>query len=310
MLAISRAPSAVCALTIGLALFCSLTAQASPSCPDQQWSPQVPQDLELCKKLEPIVRHPSGLPLNEYEAKLNDFKSHMCHRNVQAGWKSDKRVRDTGPWIGTFSNGAWSGKYFGTHSPVVIWYSPDFYAWLKANRPENGAAPAAAEQPVPDGAIVVKEMYPAPGASCAGVDPIYLMPDQNNGAAIMVRDSTVAHDGWFWGWYGWPGSVWSVDWPASNSSPMPNMGFGQYCTNCHASAKDNQVFAALKNIKGEPGEPLVFLSQNFFLNPPWQSQLAGSVAAASPPPAVLFKPLHLRIAEAGAEANTKTPPPP
>ena len=75
------------------------------------------------------------------------------------------------------------------------------------------------------------------------------------------------------------GAGWSVDWPAKDTSPTPNMGFGQYCTNCHASAKDNQTFAALKNIKGEPGDPLVFLSQNFFLNPPWQSQLAGSVAA-------------------------------
>ena len=305
MLAISRAPSAACALTIGLALFCSLTAQASPSCPDQQWSPQVPQDLELCKKLEPIVRHPSGLPLNEYEAKLNDFMSHMCHRNVQAGWKSDKRVRDTGPWIGTFSNGAWSGKYFGTHSPVVIWYSPDFYAWLKANRHENGAAPAAAEQPVPDGAIVVKEMYPAPAAACAGVDPIYLMPDQNNGAAIMVRDSTVAHDGWFWGWYGWPGSAWSVDWPAGDSSPLPNMGFGQYCTNCHASAKDNQVFAALKNIKGEPGEPLVFLSQNFFLNLPGQGSVPDALAETARPAATG---LHARIAEMAAQNKARRTP--
>ena len=49
------------------------------------------------------------------------------------------------------------------------------------------------------------------------------------------------------------------------------MGFGQYCVNCHASAKDNQTFSALNNIKGEPGQPLIFLSQNFFLNPSWPS---------------------------------------
>ena len=64
------------------------------------------------------------------------------------------------------------------------------------------------------------------------------------------------------------------------------MGFGQYCTNCHASAKDNSTFASLKNIKGEPGEPLVFLSQNFFLDPSWQSlqsriQSAGAKDTAS-----------------------------
>jgi hypothetical protein len=87
----------------------------------------------------------------------------------------------------------------------------------------------------------------------------------------MVRDSKGSYDGWFWGWYGWAGSGWAVDWPAKPSSPYPAMGFGQYCTNCHASAKDNSTFAALKNIQGEPGEPLVFLSQNFFLDPSWQS---------------------------------------
>jgi hypothetical protein len=311
MAVMSRAPSAA-VLTICLGLLSTLAVQASSTCPEQQTTPQVPTNLALCKQLEPTIRNPGAMPLNDYEKALNQFMSNMCHRNTAAGWVSDKRIRDTGPWVGTYANGAWSGNYYGTHSPVLIWYSPDFYAWLKTNRPEN-AGPRVeqiTEQPVPDGAIAVKEMYTYPGAACSGVDPLYLLPTVD-GAAMMVRDSTVAHDGWFWGWYGWhgtPAKGWWPDWPAKETSPPPNMGFGQYCTNCHASARDNQTFAALKNIKGEPGEPLVFLSQNFFLNPPWQSQLAGSVAAAAPPPAVLFKPLHLRIAEAGAA--TKTPPPP
>jgi hypothetical protein len=42
------------------------------------------------------------------------------------------------------------------------------------------------------------------------------------------------------------------------------MGFAQYCLNCHASAENNLTFAAPRNIQGEPGEPLVFLSQSFF----------------------------------------------
>jgi hypothetical protein len=324
---VSRVPSAVAALTF--ALFSSLAVQASPTCPDQQTTPQVPQDLKLCAQLEPKVRHPGALPLNEYEQVVNNFFSHMCHRNVQAGWKSDKRIRDTGPWIGTYSNGQWSGQYYGTHAPVLIWYSPDFYAWLKTNRPETGPAPTV-EQPVPDGAIVVKEMYPKPAAACAGIDLSYLLPT-SQGAAIMVRDSTVAHDGWFWGWYGWgPNSGWEVDWPASATSPTPAMGFGQYCTNCHASAKDNQTFAALRNIAGEPGKPLVFLSQNFFLKPPWQTPVSGftpfaqppAVAAATaarptgltnslavaPPQPLAEDNLHKRIAESGLEE--RLPPEP
>jgi cytochrome P460 len=251
-------------------LLSSLAVQASPTCPDEQATPQVaPKDPEFCRKLEPFVKHPSEFPLNMYETKLNEYLTALCHRDEQNGWKVDKRIRDTGPWVGTYRDGKWTGQYYGTHAPVLIWYSPDFYAWLKANRPQEGAAPAAA-QPVPDGAIMVKEMYTAPAAACAGIDPTFLLP-RKGGSAVMVRDSKGAHDGWFWGWYGWKGSGWAVDWPASSTSPYPNMGFGQYCTNCHASAVDNQTFASLNNIKGEPGHPLVFLSQNFFLDPSWQS---------------------------------------
>ncbi len=70
------------------------------------------------------MRRPSALPLNEYEAKFNEYVGAMCHRNEAGGWKVDKRVRDTGPWIGTFANGKWTGQGFGTHAPVLIWYSP------------------------------------------------------------------------------------------------------------------------------------------------------------------------------------------
>lgn len=310
----------IAALTICVGLLSSLAVRASPSCPDEQASPQIPKDLVLCARLEPIVRNPSRLPLNEYEAKLSEYLNALCHRDMQNGWRVDKRVRDTGPFVGTYSDGKWSGQYLGTHAPVLIWYSPDFFAWLKANRLEEGAAPASV-QPVPDGAIIIKEMYPAPAAACSDVDPMKLLP-KTNGAAVMVRASMVANDGWFWGWYGWPGSVWSADWPAKNTSPYPNMGFGQYCTNCHASAKDNQTFSTLKNIKGEPGAPLVFLSQNVFLNPPWQKPNAVTAQqpppVASPPigmptPSLPGRPnaaqnLQLSIAEAGKNASVPQEP--
>ncbi|MCB1034803.1 MAG: hypothetical protein KDD47_13310, partial [Acidobacteria bacterium] len=67
---------------------------------------------------------------------------------------------------------------------------------------------------------------------------------------------------WFWGWFGWSG--WDPDWPAGPQNRLPYMGFGQYCMNCHASAEDNLTFASLRNVQGEPGQPLVFLSQAFY----------------------------------------------
>ena len=120
----------------------------------------------------------------QYEARLAEFLRNFCHRNEAAGWTPDKRMRDTGPFIGVFQNGKWSGDYHGTHAPVLVWYSPDMVEWLKANRPESHAA-ASTEAPVPDGAIMVKEMYPPPISACADADVTRLYP--LNGGAIMVR---------------------------------------------------------------------------------------------------------------------------
>ena len=71
--------------------------------------------------------------------------------------------------------------------------------------------------------MIIKEMYTVPAAACTGVDPYYLRP--TNGAAVMVRATQAAYDGWFWGWYGW-GDVWSVDWPAKSNSPYPIWALG------------------------------------------------------------------------------------
>jgi hypothetical protein len=229
------------------------------SCPAERDVPLIPSNPELCEELAPVIRDPSGLPLGEYEAKLGDFLRNWCHRDADSGWKRDKLVRDTGPYVASFDGTKWTGDYRGTHAPVVIWYSKEMIAWLKANRPAEGAAPAA-PAPIPDGAVMIKEMYPKPAAACAGVDPLRLLP--TSGAAVMVRDREASHDGWFWGWFGWSG--WDPDWPAGPNNRLPFMGFGQYCVNCHASARDGLTFADLANVEGEPGRPLVFLSQHFF----------------------------------------------
>ena len=230
----------------------------SEGCPALRESELRPTDLALCAALEPDVRRPGALPMQDYQEKLGRFLRHYCHRNPEGGWVTDKRIRDTGPFVGHLASGPRSGIYHGTHAPVVVWYSPDMYAWLMENRPDHSDFPQD-KTPVPDGAIMVKEMFPPPGARCAGEDPMRLEP--TSGAAVMIRASAVSHDGWFWGWFGW--KDWEPDWPAK-SNGYPNMGFGQYCMNCHASAKSNATFASLRNIKGHPGEPLVFLSQRFF----------------------------------------------
>ena len=277
-------------------VFAVTAAAASQLCPDEQATEQLPPaNPAYCARLDPIMRKPSALPLDQYEAALNDFIGNYCHRRLASGWKMDKTVRDAGPFVAGLNNGTWSGTEQGTHMPVLIWYSPEMVAWLKKYRPAEGTPPARVP-PVPDGAIMIKEMYNStPAAACRVPDLLKLKPVEQ-GAAVMVRDSAAAKDGWFWGWYGWPNinSGWSVDYPPSPANGLPFMGFGQYCLNCHASARDNQTFASLGNIKGEAGTFLSFLAQDFY-----QTQTFG----IQPPPKALMMeaPIfseHLRILEA------------
>lgn len=235
-------------------------AWAQPACSAVQPEPLLPRDPALCARLAPVVRKPGALPLEKYEEALGSYLRNFCYRDEAGGWKRDKRLRDTGPFIASLQDGAWVGTYHGTHAPVVVWYSPEMLGWMKDNRPAEESAAPETGTAIPDGAVVIKEMYPAPAAACASADPLRLLP--TSGAAVMVRDSKGSQDGWFWGWFGWSG--WTPDYPTDSTNRYPYMGFGQYCVNCHASAKDNHTFSSLRNVQGEPGEPLVFLSQHFF----------------------------------------------
>lgn len=241
-------------------LLCSLPAAAQPSCPAEQPAALLPTDPALCARLAPVIRRPGALPLEKYEEALGTFLRSYCHRDEASGWKRDKHVRDTGPFTASLQDGQWAGTYHGTHAPVVIWYSPEMLGWMKTNRPPEESSAPENETPIPDGAVIVKEMFPAPAAACASVDPVKLLP--TSGAAVMVRDRAGSQDGWFWGWFGWSG--WTPDYPTDSTNRYPYMGFGQYCVNCHASARDNHTFSSLRNVEGEPGDPLVFLSQHFF----------------------------------------------
>jgi hypothetical protein len=49
------------------------------------------------------MRRPSALPLDQYEAKLNDFIGNYCHRRLASGWKMDKTVRDAGPFVASLA---------------------------------------------------------------------------------------------------------------------------------------------------------------------------------------------------------------
>src|SRR5437879_463425 len=100
----SRARPVLATLAVWASLS-ALAAHAAGTCPDEQSTEQLPTNLTRCAELDPIVRRPTALPLDQYEAKFGEYLALMCHRNEAGGWKVDKRVRDTGPWIGTYANG-------------------------------------------------------------------------------------------------------------------------------------------------------------------------------------------------------------
>lgn len=182
---------------------------------------------------------PSSLSERDYEVLLYQFVS--ARKYVDLGWRRDKRMRDTGPYL--------NGTYFGTHPAVRIYYSPDMIEWL--------AAGGVGE--IPQGAMIIKEMFPPPAVRYGGRDD-EIIPEQ---WTIMVRDTAVAEDGWFWSYYSsnTTGSQPPTpQQPDSDDFPFnyPDSGFGLYCVRCHGSAEKSLTFAALANIEGFPGEPLVY----------------------------------------------------
>jgi cytochrome c553 len=188
----------------GLASFAPpAQAQSTPmgNCPS--WP------LPLPSKVGPVA----------FEAKLGQYVNNNCYQQ-DSKWKYDAQYRDTGFFI--------ANKKLGTHNSVRVYYSPEMYEWMKKGEPEGK---------IPDGAAIIKEMYPMPASQS------YTNNDRT-GWAIMVRDSKASWDGWFWSDGG--NTI-------SYTYQYPSSGYALYCMNCHAStAKTDLTFSAMRNILGDP----------------------------------------------------------
>src|SRR4029077_14831624 len=77
---------------------------------------------------------PSQFPADKsaYERILGRFLKARCYHELD--WQHDKQVRPTGPTIAALGGDphmpAWSTTTWGTHSTVVVYYSPDVYRFL------------------------------------------------------------------------------------------------------------------------------------------------------------------------------------
>jgi hypothetical protein len=267
-------------LPILTALFAAQTAAAQLCTEDMGSARFDPANSEMCQDLLSTVQNPSNadgvpMPLDTYETAVGQFFNAYCYRDPALNFAMDKDVRAVGPYLASLTDTGWETTYKGFHQPVVIWYAPEMVAWLETNRPlsDTGAPlpPAAPVTPVPDGVLIIKEMYGAPASRCAGADLENLTP--SSGIAYMVRDNAGSHDGWFWGYFGFftGDTDPNVDWPnipnrtGGALNGLPYAGYGQYCMNCHASAENNLTFSTLANVAGQPGTPIAYLSMDWFL---------------------------------------------
>jgi len=196
--------------------------QSSRAQTQKQSQPRVPCNISF-----PLPR-PSDIGTEKFEKILYRFLEKRCYR----GWVADREIRNTGPFIG--------GKSFGTHNAVKIFYSPQVWDWLKVKNRQGE---------IPDGSIIVKEMFPSPAKQDA----------QLTSWTVMVKDKKGAYDGWYWSFHGLKNSL---DNPEID---YPDSGFGLYCLRCHASAEKESTFITVKNVEGDP--------VSFFIEAPTMSPL-------------------------------------
>ena len=187
---------------------------------------------------------PSGMAVPQFEEKLFAFLN--TRQYVKLGWLKDKAVRDTGPYI--------NGKYYGTHPAVRVYYSPGVMSWLIGGRVGK----------IADGEMIIKEQYAPPAIRHQGKTDEELW-DCLESWAVMVKDSSASHDGWFWSN---PSKNQRVTDNHQYPFDYPTSGFGLYCVRCHAAthspgaepaADANEfTFASLRNICGFRGAPIQF----------------------------------------------------
>ncbi len=173
-------------------------------CPSSEIEPTQAQIESLCGKLpwdaqnpKPDFGKPAVLPppatlhdlaaKNRYDEALVTFINQRQY--IKDGWKSDLNWRMTGPYVGKIG----SGKTFGVHPAVKIYYSPAVTEWLCKDR----------EGPIPDNAMIVKEMRNIDDNLNIQLNNEGCMeiPDPDLEAeswAIMVKHKQISHDGWYW----------------------------------------------------------------------------------------------------------------
>ena len=131
-----------------LLAFSALSQDETPPANDGSSVEIVPRFGPVRKRASTGLPRPSDVSVAEFEKQLFQFLGDKKYRELK--WARDKRLRDTGPFL--------DGKYYGTHPAVRVYYSPEVVQWLDGGRKGT----------IPDGAMIIKEQYPAPAVRHEG----------------------------------------------------------------------------------------------------------------------------------------------
>lgn len=168
---------------------------------------------------------PASAP--DFLEHLTRYMNELCYQ--KANWPHDAQVRTSD----------------GVHLFVRVWYSPELFNWMTVKD---------RKVPVPNGAIVVKEMYVTLTAPLTE-------------RTVMIKDSNLSWDGWYWA------DLVNPSPKNPNAPPVPPKdgcaepqplfnGAGLYCLNCHASAiaKEDTYSSTAYLASGTPSGSLGSLS--------------------------------------------------
>ena len=145
MMRIGRRARFTAALAMSFALVATM-ARGSSTCPDEQATPTGPDQgrhRRCARRCEDEVRAPQPVSaLDVYEEKLSAYLGAMCHRDEGSGGGSATNACATQDRLPSFRRPV-GGQLYGTHAPWSSGTRRDV-AWIKANRPEDGATPETA----------------------------------------------------------------------------------------------------------------------------------------------------------------------
>jgi len=154
-------------------------------CQNTDRGDSAPIDLQIPPPLAELMMK------NDFDEAYQNFLRNRVY-DTELGWIRDIGWRMTGPYAGTIG----SGKTFGKHPGAVrIFYSPEIIDWLCRDRVD----------PIPDGAMIVKEMHTIDESLDITINLEGCMLIQADVSptvwTVMIKASDASHDGWYYGVY-------------------------------------------------------------------------------------------------------------